>query len=133
VAASKPAIAKKRTIMAAEPPKKEEVKEPPPPPKKKKYRKNVVNVACTEYDVVKKVAKRVLNARLRYYEEDHEGAVVNCEGNKRLNPDWDLSWHDLTITADFLSKMQPWQRVNQYPGIYVITRKNYLARNLMKM
>lgn len=44
-----------------------------------------------------------------------------------------MSWHDLGITADFLSKMQPYQKVNQYPGMYVITRKNYLARNLMKM
>ena len=29
--------------------------------------------------------------------------------------------------------MEPYQKVNQYPGIYVITRKNNLARNLMKM
>ena len=101
--ATKPApVNKQRTIQAVEAVK-PIVEEPPP--KKKKYRRNVVNVACTEYDVVKKVARRTLNARLRQYEEDHEGAVVNNEGNKRLNPDWDLSWHDLTITADFLSKM----------------------------
>lgn len=29
--------------------------------------------------------------------------------------------------------MQPYQKVNMYPGIYVISRKNYLARNLMRM
>ena len=96
-------------------------------------RKPILNVAQTDYPIVKKQAKRIFDGRLRYWEEDHEGAVWRGEGGKRLNPEWDFSWHDLTITADYLSKMLPYQRVNQYPGIYVITRKNYLARNLMKM
>ena len=53
--------------------------------KKKKYRKNVVNVFCTEYDIVLKTAKKVLEARLKFYEEDHEGAVINGEGGKKLS------------------------------------------------
>jgi hypothetical protein len=40
-----------------------------------------MNVACTEYDVVMRVAKKYLNYRLKEFEEDHEGAVVNGEGN----------------------------------------------------
>ena len=92
-----------------------------------------MNVACTEYDVVKRVAKKMQDYRLKEYDEDHEGAIIHGEGNKKLSKDWDVSWHDLGITADFLSKMQPYQKVNQYPGMYVVTRKNYLARNLMKM
>ena len=103
------------------------------PQKPYKERKNVINVFCTEYDIVRRVAKRILNYRLKEYEEDHDGAIRNGEGNQKLSADWDISFHDLGITADFLSKMQPWQKVNQYPGMYVITRKNYLARNLMKM
>lgn len=75
----------------------------------------------------------MLGFRLKNYEEDHEGAIKNGEGNQKLKEDWDVSWHDLGITADFLSKMQTFQKVNQYPGMYVVTRKNYLARNLMKM
>ena len=100
---------------------------------KKKYRKNVMNVACTEYDIVSRVAKRILGFRLKECEEDHEGAIVNDQGGQKLSHDWDITWHDLGITADFLSKMQPYQKVNQFPGMYVVTRKNYLARNLMKM
>ncbi len=69
--------------------------------------RNVVNVYCTEYDVVEKVAKKILNAKLKYYEEDHEGAIVNGEGNQKLSTEWDLSWHDLAISTEFLSKMQP--------------------------
>jgi hypothetical protein len=64
-----------------------------------------MNVHCTEYGVVKRVARRMLGFRLKEIEEDHEGGVVNGEGNQKLKEDWDVSWHDLGITADFLSKM----------------------------
>lgn len=64
-----------------------------------------MNVACTEYDVIRRVAKRMLGFRLKEYEEDHEGSIINEEGGKALSVDWDVSWHDLGITADFLSKM----------------------------
>ena len=93
----------------------------------------IINAYCTEYDIVHKVAKKLLNWRIKEIEEDHEGGVLNGEGGKKLREDWDITWHDLGITADFLSKMQNYQKVNQYPGMYVITRKNNLARNLMKM
>ena len=101
--------------------------------KPKKYRRNIMNVACTEYDVIPRVAKKFLNFRIKEFKEDHEGGVKRGKGNQKLKDEWDVTWHDLGITADFLSKMQPFQKVNQYPGMYVITRKNYLARNLMKM
>jgi hypothetical protein len=44
-----------------------------------------MNVYCTEYDVIKRVARRMLGFRLKEYEEDHEGAVINGEGNQKLN------------------------------------------------
>ena len=36
-----------------------------------------MNVACTEYDIVKRVAKKILGYRAKEIEEDHEGAIVN--------------------------------------------------------
>jgi hypothetical protein len=39
-----------------------------------------MNVACTEYDVVKRVAKKNLNFRLKEFDEDHEGAIVQDQG-----------------------------------------------------
>ena len=35
----------------------------------------VMNVHCTEYDIIKKVARKNLNFKLRHYNEDHEGAI----------------------------------------------------------
>lgn len=35
-----------------------------------------MNVYCTDYDVIKKVARKVNNFKLKELEEDHEGAVV---------------------------------------------------------
>ena len=39
--------------------------------------KLIINVACTEYDVIKKVAKKMCGLKLREYEEDHDGAIRN--------------------------------------------------------
>jgi hypothetical protein len=98
-----------------------------------KKKKLVMNCAQTEYEVIKKVGRKVCNFRMKSYEEDHEGAIINGVGGQKLSPVWDFSWHDLSITPDFLSKMLPYQKVNMYPGIYCISRKNHLARNLMRM
>ena len=43
--------------------------------KKKPQRKTTINVYCTEYDIVKKAAKRVNDFKLKEIEEDHEGGV----------------------------------------------------------
>ena len=64
------------------------------------------------------------NWKLKYFEEDNEGAVRKGEGGQKLSPIFDLTWHDLSISADFLSKLYPWQKVNMYPGIQSISRKN---------
>ena len=93
----------------------------------------VMNVYCTEYECIKKVARKVLGYKLREYPEDHDGAIRKGEHNQKVAKEWDVSWHDLSITPDFLAKLNPWQKVNHYPGMYSITRKNHLARNLMRM
>lgn len=93
----------------------------------------VINVYCTEYDVVKKVARKECNFKIREYAEDYDGAILKGESGQKLSKNWDISWHDLSIAPDFLSKMHTHQKVNHYPGMYVVTRKHHLARNLMRM
>ena len=46
----------------------------------KKVRKPIMNVYCTDYDVVRKAAKNESGFRLREYKEDHEGAIVKGQG-----------------------------------------------------
>ncbi len=48
--------------------------------------------------------------------------------------DWDIYWSDVTgTTPEQLAKLQPHQRINHYPGMYQLARKNNLSRNLMRM
>ena len=68
-----------------------------------------------------------------YFNEDHDGAIWKGETNQKVSMIYDLTWHDLTINPDFLTKLSPWQKVNMFPGIYCISRKNYMARNLMRL
>jgi len=73
-----------------------------------KARRCIMNLYCTQYDVISRVAKKCCNFRLKEFEEDADGAVKNGEKNQKLRGDWDVSWHDLGISADFLSKMEPY-------------------------
>lgn len=42
-------------------------------------------------------------------------------------------WTDREITPDTLFKMNLHQKINHFPGIYVLARKNMLGLNLMAM
>lgn len=79
------------------------------------------------------MSRKVNNFKLKEIEEDHDGGVVKGSNGGKLSAKWDISWHDLAITPDFMTKMHSYQKVNHFPGMYVVCRKNFLARNLMKM
>ena len=49
------------------------------------------------------------------------------------NDEWDLLWTDGTVQVDKLYRMKPYQRINHFPGMYALARKNHLARNLQRM
>jgi len=46
---------------------------------------------------------------------------------------WDICWIDKTVPVETLAKMLPYQKINHFPGILNIARKNTLGKNLMKM
>jgi hypothetical protein len=74
----------------------------------RKLRKPIMNVYCTEYDIVKKAAKVFCGFRLRERKEDHEGAIVAGVSGNKLSEEYDVTWHDLGITPDFFSKLLPY-------------------------
>ena len=42
-------------------------------------------------------------------------------------------WIDSHIEAHDLFKLNEHQKISHFPSIYVLTRKNFLGRSLMKM
>jgi len=77
----------------------------------------VVNVNHTQYTVVKEVLKNIFGYNL----------ATSSSG------DWDLYWADTGITQELVSKLKPYQKVNHFPNMSCLARKNNLGRNLMKM
>ena len=77
-----------------------------------------VNVAETQYPLVRQIAQQTFNWSLSYYRND---------------PDCDIYWTDGSIPPSKLAQMQAYQKVNHFPGMYMLARKNHLARNLGKM
>ena len=49
------------------------------------------------------------------------------------NDEWDIFWTDGGVQVDKLYRMKPYQRINHFPGMYALARKDHLARNLQRM
>ena len=58
---------------------------------------------------------------------------IDCEDGERNLQEWDLLWTDGSVLTDKLYRMKPYQRINHFPGMYALARKNHLAKNLKKM
>ena len=56
--------------------------------------------------------------------------VPLCHLNEKLT--WDIWWQDHGIHPDFLTQMQPYQRVNHFLGMYNLARKNTLGMHLRR-
>ena len=82
-----------------------------------KIRKVTMFCKHTRYEIIKIAGKLFLEYHL----------------TRKEHNDWDIAWFDAPITEKFLKRMSPWQRVNHYPGMYNLTRKNMLGRHLMRM
>lgn len=73
---------------------------------------------CTsncKYDAVRRVAARF--------------------GMKEVTEDssWNLYWTDLSVSVERAKDMKRYQKVNHFPGMTEICRKDLLARNLNRM
>jgi len=86
-------------------------------PKVKKP-KLIVNVFNTQYDVVKEVNKKTMKYKLSMLP---------------FTAEWDLYWADTGVTNEMLTKMKLYQKINHYPSMGCLARKNNLGKNLMRM
>ena len=71
----------------------------------------------THYEIVKEVGKTFCDFHL----------------TKKFKSDWDIAWFDGPIGVKILKEMNFNQRINHFPGIYNLARKNFLGRHLKKM
>jgi tubulin polyglutamylase TTLL6/13 len=88
----------------------------------KKNKKPVTNtlvfdVSDTQYEIVKFVGRKIYNWKLTWDQE----------------AEWDVRWTDNAVQPETLAKMQEHQRINHFPGMYSLARKNHLGKNLMRM
>ena len=87
--------------------------------KKKKLKRPSINIESTQYEIIEEIGKKHFNWRIRKIEDE--------------NDDSDIIWVDCGIQPEKLCKMKPYQKINHFPGMHEIARKNYLAKNLNKM
>ena len=76
----------------------------------------VVNIAYTRYPIVKEIGK-----------------LFNFKVTRNDDADWDLVWLDGALPPEKMLRMKSHQKANHYPGMYALSRKNHLGRNLMKI
>ncbi|CAC5423813.1 TTLL7 [Mytilus coruscus] len=87
-------------------------------PKKKRKKKNpiVVNLSGTRYEVIRQMAEK-----------------LGFTPSKDDDPNGYLIWNDSFVSAERINELKPFQRINHFPGMGEITRKDCLARNMLKV
>ncbi|XP_067931872.1 tubulin polyglutamylase TTLL13-like [Watersipora subatra] len=86
-------------------------------PKKKKKKRKILYI-CTsncKYDSIRRVSKKV---GFREVAEEDE---------------WNLFWTDYSVALERVMEMKRYQKINHFPGMTEICRKDLLSRNLNKM
>ncbi|KAG9394637.1 Tubulin--tyrosine ligase [Carpediemonas membranifera] len=89
----------------------------PAKPTKRRRRKTTIYVCLTncKYAVLPEVCKSL------------GWRVVSEESN------WDLYWSDRSVAPERLMRFNAFQRCNHFPGMYEISRKDNLSKNLNRM
>ncbi|XP_028844713.1 LOW QUALITY PROTEIN: tubulin polyglutamylase ttll6 [Denticeps clupeoides] len=90
---------------------------PDPGVKRRKRRKKRlwINLANCKYESVRRAARRY-------------GLREAAEGD-----DWTLFWTDCSVSLDRVMDMKRYQKINHFPGMSEICRKDLLARNMNRM
>lgn len=113
-------------------------------PKFKDRERLVVNVSSSRYFVIRFVAKHLFNYRLSFKQledtaspsannYDHQASPpTNTQASKEAE-DYDIYWTDNGVQPERIAKLKPYQKTNHFPGMFQLSRKNHLARNLIKM
>ncbi|XP_041711861.2 tubulin polyglutamylase ttll6 isoform X3 [Coregonus clupeaformis] len=83
--------------------------------KKKRKKRLWINIVNCKYESVRRAARRY-------------GLWEAVEGE-----DWTLFWTDCSVSLDRVMDMKRYQKINHFPGMSEICRKDLLARNMNRM
>ncbi|KAM3828497.1 tubulin polyglutamylase TTLL13 isoform 2-T2 [Vipera latastei] len=87
----------------------------PRPKRKRKHRLLSINLVNCKYESVRRAARR---CGLKEVGEDEE---------------WTVYWTDCSVSLERVMEMKRFQKINHFPGMAEICRKDLLARNLNRM
>ena len=60
--------------------------------------------------------------------------MLNWRVSRNVDDDnWDVFWTDGAVLPETFAKMKLYQKINHFPGMYALSRKNNLARNLARI
>lgn len=85
---------------------------------RKSQKRITINTSSTQYEIITEIAKD-FNWRLNSTEDEDDES--------------DLIWTDSAVQAERFCKLKPYQKINHFPNMHELSRKNYLAKNLNKM
>jgi tubulin polyglutamylase TTLL6/13 len=72
-------------------------------------------LTATKYECMHRVAKKL---NFKEVGDDEE---------------WCLYWTDTSVSIDRVNQMKRWQKINHFPGMSEICRKDFLTRNMNRM
>lgn len=90
------------------------------PTRRKTVKKITINIAFTQYEIIQKISQ-CLGWRVKSIDDEDK------------DDDSDLIWTDCAVQPEKLCKMKPYQKINHFPNMHEIARKNFLAKNLNKL
>ena len=88
------------------------------------------NTKEVRYDIIKNIAKKQFGWKLTRIKCDKESG---SELLTHAKADWDIIWLDSDFTVDKLKGLKPYQKINHFPGMTIISMKNNLAKYLKLM
>ncbi|XP_077406836.1 tubulin polyglutamylase ttll6 isoform X2 [Vanacampus margaritifer] len=84
--------------------------------RRRRFKRRVwINLSNCKYESVRRAARRY-------------GLKVSADGD-----DWTLMWSDCSVSLERVKAMKQYQKINHFPGMIEICRKDTLARNLNRM
>ena len=86
--------------------------------KQGKRQKLHMNVANCRYEVIRDVAKEQFHYKL--IEEEQPPSGLQIPGIE----EFDIYWSDTAPGPDRLLRLRPYQRMNHFPGMFILARKN---------